>query len=363
MKHIFVSVARNAEVLDQTFSEQFNQPVAETGPDDVYRPRPPPPPPSSSSSNDTSRRRRSTHSDQQQQPQWNNTNPYAPSPDRRHSDPSPYASRSAPRHASTNGPSSRLPPTAVEVPRCQDHGLECVEREVSRDGPNKGRHFFACPLPQGQQCDHFAWADAPSGANAVRCAGHDEPCNERVVKKEGPNKGRTFYTCRRDATETCGFFQFKDELPTESSSSSSYGRSGPSASSGGSPGAPLCSGHSAPCVLRVTRKQGDNFNREFYVCSQQASASCGFFVWKDEVGADSTRRQSRSSSSSALPRGPPPTASSTHGNGNGAPVPRCGCGLLGTLLTCRNGPNQGRTFYKCPQQPQDQQCGFFEWVT
>lgn len=28
-------------------------------------------------------------------------------------------------------------------------------------GPNQGRQFYACPQPQGEQCDHFEWADEP----------------------------------------------------------------------------------------------------------------------------------------------------------------------------------------------------------
>lgn len=246
------------------------------------------------------------------------------------------------------------------MPRCQDHGLECVEREVAREGPNKGRHFFACPLPQGQQCDHFAWADAgaPGSDTSVvlRCSGHDEPCNERVVKKDGPNKGRTFYTCRRDQSEACGFFQFKDELPSASASASaSAGYANSRAFGSGSvaasdSAAPLCPGHRIPCVMRVTRKPGPNLNREFFVCSQSESESCGYFAWKDEA-VD-----------------PPPTSSNSGGGSRGGggasnPVPACACGLRGVLLTCRNGANKGRTFYKCPQQSQEQQCGFFEWCT
>ena len=40
----------------------------------------------------------------------------------------------------------------------------------------------------------------------------------RVVKKEGPNRGKTFYTCARaegdyrtNKETNCGFFQFKGE--------------------------------------------------------------------------------------------------------------------------------------------------------
>ena len=50
------------------------------------------------------------------------------------------------------------------------------------------------------------------------CRGHVEKCVVRVVKKEGPNRGRTFYTCARadgdwpkNQEANCGFFQWKGE--------------------------------------------------------------------------------------------------------------------------------------------------------
>lgn len=351
MKEIFLNVSRNADVLDQTFAEYFKQPVNESN-DNSYRSFP----------SDGSRRR--VASDQESRPNGvAESNPYPaasvpqsasyrePPADRRNNN-EPFQRkppnnvdadpRSRPRSTSQNaaGSSSGAAPS---IPRCAEHGLECVEREVVREGPNKGRHFFACPLPQGQQCAHFSWADTPDGP-VVNCSGHDEPCNERVVKKEGPNKGRYFYSCRRDQTETCGFFLWKDEATEHS-------RPSGSATRGATPqdlsSAPQCPGHRLPCVLRTTRKQGDNYNREFYVCSQPASESCGYFVWKDEV-PDQSRQ----------PRDAAPNRS-----GNAASqAPNCECGLRGVLLTCRNGANKGRTFYKCPN-PQDQQCGFFEWAT
>jgi hypothetical protein len=45
-------------------------------------------------------------------------------------------------------------------------------------------------------------------STAIKCA-----CNEDAVgfevKKDGPNKGRTFYKC---ATNKCKYYQYKDEL-------------------------------------------------------------------------------------------------------------------------------------------------------
>ncbi|RLN98490.1 hypothetical protein BBJ28_00022903 [Nothophytophthora sp. Chile5] len=225
-------------------------------------------------------------------------------------------------------------------------------REVNREGPNKGRLFFVCSLPQSDQCSFFAWAsdgNAEGGGPVVKCAGHDEPCVERTVKKEGPNKGRLFYSCRRPQTDTnCGFFQWKDEMAGSSSATAAASRG-----SNASANVLRCPGHEAPCALRKTRKAGPNLNREFYTCSFQGSESCGFFEWKDEVQPQpQPQRQavaSAASSSSAL-------------EGAAGEMPTCECGQPAVLLTCRNGDNQGRTFYKCAK-PQGSQCKFFLWAS
>lgn len=43
------------------------------------------------------------------------------------------------------------------VPLCPKHSVPCVQRITRKDGPNKGRPFWTCP--QEQNC-HFAWADS-----------------------------------------------------------------------------------------------------------------------------------------------------------------------------------------------------------
>lgn len=232
-----------------------------------------------------------------------------------------------------------------DVPRCGDHGLPCAEREVSRDGPNKGRMFHVCPLPQGEQCDFFAWVS--DSGSVVKCPGHGEPCAERTVRKEGPNKGRQFYTCRRSQTDnSCGYFQWKDEV-VDTAAGPTMPTSTRGAAVVSNDAAPLCSGHNVSCILRTTRRPGPNQNREFYSCSFQGADSCGYFEWKDEMGSQRQRP-----TSSAMPLSAP------GGDDNG--TPKCGCGLPGVLLTCRNGVNKGRTFYKCPN-PQGSQCDFFQW--
>lgn len=43
----------------------------------------------------------------------------------------------------------------ASTPRCSKHNRFCVLRIVRKDGDNKGRQFYACPLPREAQCDFF----------------------------------------------------------------------------------------------------------------------------------------------------------------------------------------------------------------
>lgn len=41
------------------------------------------------------------------------------------------------------------------TPRCKKHHRPCVLRVVRKNGENKGRQFYACPLPREAQCGFF----------------------------------------------------------------------------------------------------------------------------------------------------------------------------------------------------------------
>ncbi|CAI5716940.1 unnamed protein product [Peronospora destructor] len=336
MKNIFIEVTRSALVLDQTFSEQFGQVVNDTAlPSwDVRqattesKPRLPQREEARSQSsgfNNTASGSEKVGSiiDNTRRRKRQRTPPQS-------SDPSQVVSR--PHHA---------PSMTADVPQCEVHSLLCHEREVRCDGPNTGRMFYVCPLPQSEQCNFFAWAsNSPSDILIVKCPGHDEPCDERTVKKDGPNKGRQFYTCRRSQTDnSCGFFQWK--VDTTEALGRSMAQFAPRVA-GASGTTPICSGHNTTCDLRITRKAGPNQNREFYCCSFPEAASCGYFKWKDE-------QHQQPATLSMLPSGR-----------RDSEVFRCECSLPGVLLTCKSGVNKGRTFYKCPN-PQGSQCGFFKW--
>lgn len=111
-------------------------------------------------------------------------------------------------------------------------GQQALLLTVRKDGPNQGRQFYKC---NGGTCGFFLWADQPGQPGRgpplqalglprgppgfTRDPGSSGPttcnCNEaavtRTVQKDGPNKGRTFYTCGRAREQQCGFFQWADE--------------------------------------------------------------------------------------------------------------------------------------------------------
>ena len=143
-----------------------------------------------------------------------------------------------------------------------------VERTVTKENDNKGRRFFVCA---SRTCDFFQWADAPptgqsqvsmpsltrstasssytnyasqqpgyNNASSYRqhnafqgslnvgtkpmcqCDLHAKLC---TTTKEGPNKGRQFWTCTKTARK-CGFFHWVDENSGENRTLVAGGTSG-----------------------------------------------------------------------------------------------------------------------------------------
>lgn len=92
---------------------------------------------------------------------------------------------------------------------------------VRKDGANKGRKFYKCAVGvQNGGCDFFLWApDVNATINERR---NDETtivkcnCNQtatlRTVSKDGPNKGRQFYSCSKPMGQGCNFFKWADEV-------------------------------------------------------------------------------------------------------------------------------------------------------
>ncbi|XP_051820222.1 endonuclease 8-like 3 [Antechinus flavipes] len=96
----------------------------------------------------------------------------------------------------------------TDSPRCNIHKRLCVLRVVRKDGENKGRQFYACPLPRGSQCGFFEWADL-----SFPFCNHGKRSIMRTVLKVGPNNGRNFFVCPLGKDKQCNFFQWAQNGP------------------------------------------------------------------------------------------------------------------------------------------------------
>ncbi|NWR94718.1 NEIL3 Endonuclease, partial [Furnarius figulus] len=93
-------------------------------------------------------------------------------------------------------------------PRCSKHSRLCSLRVVRKDGENKGRQFYSCPLPRETRCDYFQWADLD-----FPFCNHGKRCVMKTVLKIGPNNGQNFFVCPLGKEKQCGFFQWAKNGP------------------------------------------------------------------------------------------------------------------------------------------------------
>ncbi|NXE13272.1 NEIL3 Endonuclease, partial [Lophotis ruficrista] len=93
-------------------------------------------------------------------------------------------------------------------PRCSKHSRLCSLRVVRKEGENKGRQFYTCPLPRETRCDYFQWADL----NFPFC-NHGKRSVMKTVLKIGPNNGKNFFVCPLGKEKQCGFFQWAENGP------------------------------------------------------------------------------------------------------------------------------------------------------
>ncbi|XP_010137899.1 PREDICTED: endonuclease 8-like 3, partial [Buceros rhinoceros silvestris] len=94
------------------------------------------------------------------------------------------------------------------LPRCSKHSRLCSIRVVRKDGENKGRQFYTCPLPRETRCDYFQWADL-----TFPFCNHGKRCVMKTVLKIGPNNGKRFFVCPLGKEKQCGFFQWAENGP------------------------------------------------------------------------------------------------------------------------------------------------------
>lgn len=145
-------------------------------------------------------------------------------------------------------------------------------------------------------------SDLPASRELINC-NCNKPANNLTVRKDGPNKGRDFYACA-NREKSCGFFQWADETENDqisnrrsntfsASSSNRSFNNRPNTSTNASswgyrdmdlPGdsrEPVNCNCNSPANSLTVRKDGPNKGRGFYACANR-DKSCGFFQWADQ---------------------------------------------------------------------------------
>ncbi|KAF8971256.1 hypothetical protein BDZ97DRAFT_1788564 [Flammula alnicola] len=111
------------------------------------------------------------------------------------------------------------------------------------------------------------------------------PAVQRTVIRETATKGKKFWTCE---TRSCGFFQWVENAPPNSSRGVSNSLPAKRSYSTTRDTPPTASGDMRKCkcnedgILHTTHKEGPNQGRKFWKCRKADHASCGFFEWDDE---------------------------------------------------------------------------------
>ncbi|KAH7103848.1 prokaryotic type I DNA topoisomerase [Auriculariales sp. MPI-PUGE-AT-0066] len=141
------------------------------------------------------------------------------------------------------------PNTNAASPRC-NCDIPAAQRTVTKDNENQGRQFWACG--KDRACDFFVWADGvdvggdrgggaakrdewrvpakrpsstqgdPGLLKAARMCGCDLTAVSRTVGKDGPTKGRKFWSCPNAEGARCGFFVW-DEADSAEGAGNSIG--------------------------------------------------------------------------------------------------------------------------------------------
>lgn len=95
----------------------------------------------------------------------------------------------------------------------------------------------------------------------------NKPSKYNIVRKDGPNKGKTFFTC-----DTCRFFDWQDK--TKDASQRIQANISNNVTTG-----PHCKCNK-PSVMRTVNKDGPNKGRNFWTCFQvKKENQCGYFLW------------------------------------------------------------------------------------
>ena len=108
--------------------------------------------------------------------------------------------------------------TGQNIPLCciskgSEHNYAKIKVVTEINNENRGRPYFVCSK-SFDPCSYFAWGDQEIPVTPL-CE-HLQSSRMFTVKKEGPNKGRSFFRCReRDAEKRCKFFKWSEDVDEE----------------------------------------------------------------------------------------------------------------------------------------------------
>ncbi|WVF69806.1 hypothetical protein IAT40_004585 [Kwoniella sp. CBS 6097] len=132
-----------------------------------------------------------------------------------------------------------------------------------------------------------------------------------------------------------------------------------------------CSCGESAVFRTVQKADSPHVGRQFWTCPKPQGEQCGYFEWADDAGSSSRGSGSRSNGAhaqaQAQAQAPPPAKRQRIVNRPAALDEddgefRCDCGLEARSgITRKEGMNQGRHFWACPNNPRAS-CGFFQWA-
>ncbi|KAL8293634.1 hypothetical protein RQP46_000335 [Phenoliferia psychrophenolica] len=118
-----------------------------------------------------------------------------------------------------------------------------------------------------------------------------------------------------------------------------------------------------PAVERTVNKDGPNKGRQFYSCSKSMDNGCGFFEWNGEGGGGGGGGQVVPKKRAGAGFGGDSQQRKRPNNDQDDSERRCKCDLTAARKTVsKEGPNNGKGFYTCPNVSKSAQCGYFEWA-
>ncbi|XP_030377119.1 DNA topoisomerase 3-alpha [Scaptodrosophila lebanonensis] len=219
--------------------------------------------------------------------------------------------------------------------------------------------------------------------SVVLCSGCHQPARGQIVRKDGPNKGRSFYRCPK--SNQCKFFQWADEQPASSANSatpnntwgtrnatppttresSNYSWGSAQTAWGSGSRNDAVENNSTPPTIRESSNyswgsaqtawaSGSRNDAMENNSSKTRSNNNETYSWGSGSGSQSSTSNwsaSRSNFNGTM------TITKTAHDTNAV---QCKCNKPASSLTVRkDGPNQGRPFYACPNR--EKSCGFFQW--